>query len=83
LLICSDLTGDRPRPLPTIKEFKGAVDITERKDDPSWDFDVSSLVYLYAFLRFIDSASFSFAYYISSLFSRLYIWTVRYDFHNY
>ncbi|CAJ2633543.1 E3 ubiquitin-protein ligase orthrus 2-like protein [Trifolium pratense] len=35
----SDLSGDRPRPLPTIKEFKGAVDITERKGDPSWDFD--------------------------------------------
>jgi hypothetical protein len=41
LLICSDLSGDRPRPLPTVKEFKGAVDITERKGDPSWDFDVS------------------------------------------
>ncbi|GAU17628.1 hypothetical protein TSUD_255030 [Trifolium subterraneum] len=35
----SDLSGDRPRPLPTVKEFKGAVDITERKGDPSWDFD--------------------------------------------
>ncbi|XP_024629209.1 E3 ubiquitin-protein ligase ORTHRUS 2 isoform X2 [Medicago truncatula] len=35
----SDLSGDRPRPLPIIKEFKGAIDITERKGDPSWDFD--------------------------------------------
>ncbi|CAK8539038.1 unnamed protein product [Lathyrus sativus] len=35
----SDLIGDRPRKLPTIKEFKGAVDVTERKGDPSWDFD--------------------------------------------
>lgn len=45
LLICSDLTGDRPRKLPTIKEFKGAVDVTERKGDPSWDFDVSHVIY--------------------------------------
>jgi len=44
-LLCSDLSGDRPRPLPIIKEFKGAIDITERKGDPSWDFDVSGVVY--------------------------------------
>ncbi|KAH1062960.1 hypothetical protein GLYMA_02G309100v4 [Glycine max] len=35
----SDEIGDRPRPLPKIDELKGAVDITERKGDPSWDFD--------------------------------------------
>ncbi|GAU48818.1 hypothetical protein TSUD_99900 [Trifolium subterraneum] len=35
----SDLSGDRPRPLPIIEEFKDAIDITERKGDPSWDFD--------------------------------------------
>ncbi|XP_058732247.1 E3 ubiquitin-protein ligase ORTHRUS 2-like [Vicia villosa] len=35
----SDLSGDRPRSLPIIEEFKGAIDITERKGDPSWDFD--------------------------------------------
>ncbi|GLU06302.1 hypothetical protein SLE2022_233450 [Rubroshorea leprosula] len=31
--------GDRPRPLPAIKELKNAVDITDRKGSPSWDFD--------------------------------------------
>ncbi|KAL5067466.1 hypothetical protein RYX36_018353 [Vicia faba] len=35
----SDLSGDRPCPLPIIEELNGAVDITERKGDPSWDFD--------------------------------------------
>ncbi|KAK2385395.1 Zinc finger (C3HC4-type RING finger) family protein [Trifolium repens] len=35
----SDLSGDRPRPLPIIEEFKDAIDVTERKGDPSWDFD--------------------------------------------
>ncbi|KAJ1383868.1 Zinc finger, RING-type [Sesbania bispinosa] len=31
--------GDRPRPLPKIKELKDAIDITERKESPSWDYD--------------------------------------------
>ncbi|KAE9607202.1 putative methyltransferase chromatin regulator PHD family [Lupinus albus] len=31
--------GDRPRPLPKIKELKDAVDLTERKGAPSWDYD--------------------------------------------
>ncbi|CAM8950891.1 unnamed protein product [Rhodiola kirilowii] len=35
----SDEHGDRPRPLPNIKELKGATDITERKGSPSWDYD--------------------------------------------
>ncbi|CAJ2659061.1 unnamed protein product [Trifolium pratense] len=35
----SDLYGDRPRPLPKIKELKDAIDITERKGVPSWDYD--------------------------------------------
>ncbi|OIW16451.1 hypothetical protein TanjilG_19167 [Lupinus angustifolius] len=35
----SDDCGDKPRPLPKIKELKGAVDLTERKAAPSWDFD--------------------------------------------
>ncbi|GAU11725.1 hypothetical protein TSUD_74760 [Trifolium subterraneum] len=35
----SDLSGDRPRPLPIIDEFKDAIDVTERKGEPSWDFD--------------------------------------------
>ncbi|KAM0930254.1 hypothetical protein ACQ4PT_001014 [Festuca glaucescens] len=35
----SDLHGDRPRPLPKIKELQGATDITERKESPSWDYD--------------------------------------------
>jgi len=39
---CSDVQGDRPRPLPVIKELKNAIDITERKGSPSWDYEVSS-----------------------------------------
>ncbi|KAG8066872.1 hypothetical protein GUJ93_ZPchr0005g16170 [Zizania palustris] len=35
----SDIYGDRPRPLPKIKELKDAIDICERKGTPSWDFD--------------------------------------------
>ncbi|XP_039123785.1 E3 ubiquitin-protein ligase ORTHRUS 2-like isoform X2 [Dioscorea cayenensis subsp. rotundata] len=35
----SDEHGDRPRPLPTIKELKNATDISERKESPAWDFD--------------------------------------------
>ncbi|KAM0912067.1 hypothetical protein ACQ4PT_013030 [Festuca glaucescens] len=35
----SDLHGDRPRPLPKIKELQRATDITERKESPSWDYD--------------------------------------------
>lgn len=38
---CSDEHGDRPRPLPVIKELAGASDVTDRKESPSWDFDVS------------------------------------------
>lgn len=37
----SDEHGDHPRPLPVIKELKDATDITERKESPSWDYDVS------------------------------------------
>ncbi|RZC48074.1 hypothetical protein C5167_041012, partial [Papaver somniferum] len=35
----SDEHGDRPRPLPVIKELSGATDVTDRKDSPSWDYD--------------------------------------------
>ncbi|PKA47594.1 E3 ubiquitin-protein ligase ORTHRUS 2 [Apostasia shenzhenica] len=35
----SDEHGDRPRPLPVIKELKNATDVTERKDSPSWDYN--------------------------------------------
>ncbi|CAL5420994.1 unnamed protein product [Camellia sinensis] len=35
----SDEHGDRPRPLPTIKELKNATDISERKGVASWDYD--------------------------------------------
>ncbi|KAI4368541.1 hypothetical protein MLD38_017088 [Melastoma candidum] len=35
----SDEHGDRPRPLPVIKELKKAHDLTERKGTPSWDYD--------------------------------------------
>ncbi|WCJ42045.1 Zinc finger (C3HC4-type RING finger) family protein [Euphorbia peplus] len=35
----SDVQGDRPRPLPVIKELENATDVTERRDAASWDFD--------------------------------------------
>ncbi|KAL0920149.1 hypothetical protein M5K25_009263 [Dendrobium thyrsiflorum] len=35
----SDENGDRPRPLPDIKELKQGTDITERKEVPAWDYD--------------------------------------------
>ncbi|PIA63948.1 hypothetical protein AQUCO_00201339v1 [Aquilegia coerulea] len=35
----SDEHGDRPRPLPVIEELKAATDVTEREEDPSWDYD--------------------------------------------
>lgn len=36
----SDDHGDLPRPLPLIKELKHAIDISDRKETPSWDYDV-------------------------------------------
>ncbi|KAH7578503.1 hypothetical protein JRO89_XS01G0390100 [Xanthoceras sorbifolium] len=35
----SDEHGDRPRPLPVIPELDNAVDVTRRKEDPSWDYN--------------------------------------------
>ncbi|XP_008222251.1 PREDICTED: E3 ubiquitin-protein ligase ORTHRUS 2-like [Prunus mume] len=35
----SDVHGDRPRPLPVIPELVNAIDVTERRVEPSWDFD--------------------------------------------
>ncbi|XWS60898.1 hypothetical protein CRYUN_Cryun07bG0077500 [Craigia yunnanensis] len=35
----SDEHGDQTRPLPAIPELKKAIDISERKEIPSWDFD--------------------------------------------
>lgn len=40
----SDDNGDRPRPLPVISELKKSVALTERKQSPFWDFDVSNTV---------------------------------------
>ncbi|GKV17441.1 hypothetical protein SLEP1_g27951 [Rubroshorea leprosula] len=37
----SDERGDRPRPLPVIKELKEAFDTTKRKEAPSWGFDTA------------------------------------------
>lgn len=34
----SDQIGDRPRPLPKISELKDAVDLSERKSQPAWDW---------------------------------------------
>lgn len=36
----SDDHGDRPRPLPAIKELKNATDVTERKESSAWNYDV-------------------------------------------
>nr|ADR79438.1 VARIANT IN METHYLATION-like protein [Liriodendron tulipifera] len=36
----SDEHGDRPRPLPGIKELKNTTDVTERKEKPAWDYEV-------------------------------------------
>jgi hypothetical protein len=44
LWLLSDDHGDRPRPLPKIKELQGATDITERKGRPSWDYVVCTSV---------------------------------------
>lgn len=46
-LFFSDDHGDRPRPLPKIKELQGATDITERKGRPSWDYDVCTSVFFF------------------------------------
>ncbi|KAL6559708.1 E3 ubiquitin-protein ligase ORTHRUS 2 [Orobanche gracilis] len=35
----SDEHGDRPRELPVIPELEHAIDVTERKESPSWDYD--------------------------------------------
>lgn len=40
---CSDEDGDRPRPLPDVPELQQAIDIFERKESPSWDYDVSGV----------------------------------------
>lgn len=37
----SDENGDRPRQLPVIPELRQAIDVYERKESPSWDYDVS------------------------------------------
>ncbi|KAL4570065.1 hypothetical protein LXL04_025715 [Taraxacum kok-saghyz] len=43
----SDEIGDRPRPLPVIKELKEATDITDRKASPSWDYDEEKSCWLW------------------------------------
>ncbi|KAK9076232.1 hypothetical protein SSX86_004565 [Deinandra increscens subsp. villosa] len=43
----SDENGDRPRPLPTIKELKDASDVTERNGPPSWDYDEEKASWLW------------------------------------
>ncbi|KAK1408734.1 hypothetical protein QVD17_40748 [Tagetes erecta] len=43
----SDENGDRPRPLPTIKELKEASDVTERKGPPSWDYNEEKACWLW------------------------------------
>ncbi|KAJ9549443.1 hypothetical protein OSB04_021986 [Centaurea solstitialis] len=43
----SDENGDRPRPLPSIKELTNATDVTERKGIPSWDYDDAKACWLW------------------------------------
>ncbi|KAJ0566470.1 putative [histone H3]-lysine(4) N-trimethyltransferase chromatin regulator PHD family [Helianthus annuus] len=43
----SDENGDRPRPLPVIKELKDASDVTKRKGSPSWDYDEEKACWLW------------------------------------
>ncbi|KAJ0573217.1 putative [histone H3]-lysine(4) N-trimethyltransferase chromatin regulator PHD family [Helianthus annuus] len=43
----SDENGDRPRPLPVIKELNDASDVTERKGSPSWDYDEEKACWLW------------------------------------
>lgn len=45
----SDEHGDRPRPLPVIPELENAINLTERREDPSWDYDVSDILFLSPF----------------------------------
>lgn len=41
MVCCSDTHGDHPRSsLPPVPELKLATDITERKGNPAWDYDV-------------------------------------------
>lgn len=39
-LFFSDEHGDRPRPLPVVKELKSATDVFERKSSPAWAYTV-------------------------------------------
>ncbi|KAK4779598.1 hypothetical protein SAY87_015704 [Trapa incisa] len=43
----SDEHGDLPRPMPVVKELKKAIDITERKGCPSWDYDEEKALWLW------------------------------------
>ncbi|XP_030960364.1 E3 ubiquitin-protein ligase ORTHRUS 2-like [Quercus lobata] len=43
----SDVHGDRPRPLPVIEELNVAIDITERKGSPSWDYDEEKVCWMW------------------------------------
>ena len=54
---CSESHGDRPRPLPSIKELKDAPDITTRKGTPAWDYDVriaTDWLYCFVFSLFLS-----------------------------
>jgi len=58
--MCSDESGDRPRPLPEIDELNGAIDIYERKGTPSWDYDVSAVLVLYSYCLIVQLVFFFF-----------------------
>ncbi|XLR48046.1 hypothetical protein S83_032706, partial [Arachis hypogaea] len=49
----SDEHGDRPRPLLVVKELKGAIDVTERKKDATWDYNLSGVVQKYEEKEFL------------------------------
>lgn len=53
----SESHGDRPRPLPSIKELKDATDITTRKGTTAWDYDVRiarDRLYCFVFFLFLS-----------------------------
>lgn len=59
MVCCSDTHGDRPRSsLPPVPELKLATDITERKGNPAWDYDVRicSLFFWLVFWFFTELA---------------------------
>ncbi|KAL7139731.1 hypothetical protein ABFS83_09G073300 [Erythranthe nasuta] len=43
----SDEHGDRPRPLPVVRELKNAIEFSERTESPSWDYDEAECCWIW------------------------------------